>query len=147
MQARQLHERDGQRTFALIFENGDEAIGGLEAFAREHALAGSRFSAIGAFSSGVVAYFDWQRKRYDPTPIDEQVEVLALNGDIALKDQTPSVHAHVVLGRRDATALGGHLLEGHVRPTLEVLLIEEPTYLRRELDPESGLALIRNNPR
>ena len=37
---------------------------------------------------------------------------------------------------------GGHLLEAHVRPTLEVLLTESPAHLRRRHDPESGLSLI-----
>jgi Fe-S oxidoreductase len=53
------------------------------------------------------------------------------------------VHAHVVLGKSDGSAHGGHLLEAHVRPTLEVTLAEAPRYLHRKHDPESGLALIR----
>jgi predicted DNA-binding protein with PD1-like motif len=47
-----------------------------------------------------------------------------------------------VLGKRDATALGGHLLEARVRPTLELVLVESPAHLRKEHDPESGLALV-----
>jgi predicted DNA-binding protein with PD1-like motif len=49
----------------------------------------------------------------------------------------------VVLGRRDGSARGGHLLSAKVRPTLEVILTESPSYLRRAHDPASGLALIR----
>jgi uncharacterized protein len=30
----------------------------------------------------------------------------------------------------------------HVRPTLEVVLVETPAHLRRRLDPATGLALI-----
>ncbi len=75
--------------------------------------------------------------------IDEQVEVLSLIGDVALEGTQPKVHAHVVVGRRDGTAHGGHLLEAHVRPTLEVVLAEVPGHLQRETDPETGLALIR----
>jgi predicted DNA-binding protein with PD1-like motif len=63
-------------------------------------------------------------------------------GDIALKDRQPTLHAHVVVGKADGTAHGGHLLEGYVRPTLEVMLIESPNVLRRTHDEESGLALI-----
>jgi predicted DNA-binding protein with PD1-like motif len=55
----------------------------------------------------------------------------------------PKIHAHVVLGKADGAALGGHLLEAHVRPTLEVMLVESPNHLRRKYDPETGLALIR----
>jgi uncharacterized protein len=62
---------------------------------------------------------------------------------VALKDGEPQVHAHAVLGRHDARTLGGHLLEAHVRPTLEVILVETPSHLRKQVDPETGLALIR----
>lgn len=57
------------------------------------------------------------------------------------KDQH-KVHAHVVVGKRDGTAHGGHLIEGWVRPTLEVVIVETPPHLRRRHDPASGLALI-----
>jgi predicted DNA-binding protein with PD1-like motif len=52
------------------------------------------------------------------------------------------VHAHVVVGTRDGSARGGHLLEGHVRPTLELLVEEAPAELRKTYDRQSGLALI-----
>ncbi len=68
--------------------------------------------------------------------------MLSLVGDIALDKGEPKVHAHVVVGRLDGTAHGGHLLEGHVRPTLEVTLVESAVQLRRRHDPASGLALI-----
>jgi uncharacterized protein len=131
-----------ERTFALIFDKGDEVIRGLTAFARERSLTACHFTGIGAFSDLTVGFFDWEKKDYAKIPIHEQVEVLSLVGDIALKDGQPTVHAHVVAGKADGTAHGGHLMEGHVRPTLEVILVESPSFLRRTLDPESGLALI-----
>ena len=69
--------------------------------------------------------------------------MLSLVGDIALQAGDPKVHAHIVLGRRDGSACGGHLMEARVRPTLEVVLVESPRYLRRVPDPETGLALIK----
>jgi uncharacterized protein len=37
---------------------------------------------------------------------------------------------------------GGHLLEGIVRPTLEVTIVETAAHLRRKKRPELGIALI-----
>ena len=142
MRAKVLND-DRERTFAIIFDSGDEVTSGLTRFAREQNLSAARFTAIGAFRSAVLGYFDWQKKDYERNPIDDQVEVLALVGDVALANGEPKIHAHVVLGMRDGTARGGHLLEAQVRPTLEVILTESPGYLKREFDPESGLALIR----
>jgi predicted DNA-binding protein with PD1-like motif len=143
MQTTLLDSASGRRTFAVIFTTGEEVISGLQRLADEQRFSASHFTAIGAFSRLVVAFFDWDTKTYQRLPIDEQVEVLSLGGDIALRDGRPVLHAHVVVAKRDGTAHGGHLMEAHVRPTLEVVLTESPTHLYRELDQESGLALIR----
>jgi predicted DNA-binding protein with PD1-like motif len=143
MKSKLIHDNEGERTFALIFEAGDEAMAGLREFARQHQLGAARFTAIGAFQEATLGYFDWQSKDYRKIPVREQVEVLSLVGDVAQQDGEPKVHAHVVLGRFDGSTRGGHLLEGHVRPTLEVMLVESPAHLRKEHDPASGLALIR----
>lgn len=131
-----------ERTYAVILDSGDEAVSLLQRFCEQHNLSAARFTAIGAFSSLQLGYFDWDKKEYEQIPINEQVEVLTLTGDVALQDGSPKLHAHVVVGKRDGTAHGGHLLAGYVRPTLEVLLTEAPGHLRRTMDPESGLPLI-----
>ncbi len=68
--------------------------------------------------------------------------MLTLAGDIALRDGEPAVHAPPrgwTLGRDHR---GGHLLQAHVRPTLELVLTDAPATLQKEEDPETGLALI-----
>src|SRR5438876_5996145 len=137
-----LHDHEGLRTFVVVLDHGEDPVATLTAFAVEHRLGASHFTAIGAFSRAIVAYFDWSSKKYQPIPIDEQVEVLSFTGDITIENGQSKVHAHVVLGKADATAHGGHLLEGHVRPTLEIVITETPRHLFRRLDPSSGLALI-----
>jgi predicted DNA-binding protein with PD1-like motif len=143
MRAKVLRE-SGERVFAVVFDTGEDPVPGLTRFAEEQNLSASGFTAIGAFSEAVLGYFDWQKKDYERIPVREQTEVLALLGDIAVEgDNRKKIHAHVVLGKRDGAACGGHLLSAKVRPTLEVILTESPSYLRRVHDRESGLALIR----
>jgi predicted DNA-binding protein with PD1-like motif len=44
--------------------------------------------------------------------------------------------------------LRGHLQEAKVRPTCEIILTESAQHLEKQVDPESGLALIRfENPK
>lgn len=143
MKSKLIHEHADQKTYAIIFETGDEAFSGLVEFARKHNLSGASFKAIGAFRDVTLGYFNWDKKEYQKIPVTEQVEVLSLIGDVAQKDGEPKVHAHVVVGRSDGTTRGGHLIEAHVRPTLEVILTESPAHLRKQHDDESGLALIR----
>jgi predicted DNA-binding protein with PD1-like motif len=139
-----LHRDDNDSTtYAVVFDTGDEVISGLTTFAKEHYLEASDFTALGAFSGAIVGFFEVDQKQYRKIPIEEQVEVLTLVGNITLDDGEPKVHAHVVLGCADGATRGGHLLEGRARPTLELILSESPVQLRRQFDAASGLALIR----
>lgn len=143
MSRSKLLDEWGEKTYALVFEAGEEAAGGLLDFAKREKLAGSHLTAIGGFSDMVLGYYDRERKEYKKIPIHEQVEVLSLVGDIALDQGKPKVHAHVVVGKADGSTCGGHLLEAHVWPTLEVIIVESPVHLRREMDAEAKLPLIR----
>jgi predicted DNA-binding protein with PD1-like motif len=141
MKAKLLHE-DREKTFALVFEKGDEFMAGMREFAQQHNLDSASFTAIGAFSDVSLGYFERERMDYKKIPVDEQVEVLSLIGNIAMSKDKPKIHAHVVLGKSDGTAHGGHILEAHIWPTLEVIVVESPKHLRRTTDEETGLALI-----
>lgn len=144
MRHKLLHETGGQRTYAVILDTGEEAMDCLKRFVAAEKLRAAQLTAIGAFSDAVLLYFDWAKKQYQRIPVTEQVEVASLIGDVAEGQAgEAALHVHVVLGKRDGTAMAGHLGEAHVRPTLEVIVTESPAHLRKRKDPESGLALIR----
>ena len=121
---------------------GDEAIAALEALASRNGIKAASFVAIGAFSSVTLGYFDRQSRSYERLAYAEQVEVCSLVGNIGWLDGKPKVHAHCVIGLRDGSTRGGHLIEGQVWPTLEIRLEILPTELARVHDPEIGLALL-----
>jgi uncharacterized protein len=137
-----LLDESGEKTFALVFEKGDEVIGTLRQFANEQRLLTSHFTAIGALTDAVVGFFNPAKKDYKRIAIREQVEVLSLAGDITIENDVPTIHAHIVVGKSDGTAHGGHLMEAHVFPTLELILLESPKFLKRRFDRETGFALI-----
>ena len=131
------------KTVMVVFETGDEAAAGLMQAVDDHHLKGAQITGLGAFSSAKLAFYDLQSKVYEPIAVDEQVEVAALVGNISLtEDGKPKVHVHAVLSRRDGSVIAGHLLEGRVRPTLEVTIIESLQSLHRRHDQESGLPLL-----
>ena len=109
-------------------------------------VRGGSFTAIGAMSRACLAFFDVKTKMYRDREIDEQVEVLALIGNVAMHEGDPIIHAHITLGRSDYTVLGGHLRYGVVRPTLELVIAvtatasqENAAILKRKIDPRYGL--------
>jgi uncharacterized protein len=131
------------RTYLLVFDPGEEVMKGLLAFVKEKKMTAGHLTAIGAVSDAVLGYFDRREKDYKRIPQEGQAEVLSVIGDVALTESgEPGVHVHAVLGLPDGSTRGGHLIEAHVWPTLEVVLTESPEHLRRTFRPELGLALI-----
>lgn len=131
------------RTLVAVFDAGDEVLAGLKSLAAEESLAAASLTAIGAVEGATLGWYDLDAQEYRSIPVSEQAEVLSLVGDIARgPDGGPAVHAHAVLGLRDGSTRGGHLLEAVVRPTLEVVLTESPGHLAKTFRPEFGLALI-----
>jgi predicted DNA-binding protein with PD1-like motif len=143
MQSKQVGNDKDEKLWVLVLAPGEEAKETITEFAKKEKIRAASFVALGAFSRAVIGYFDWEKKKYMPIPINSQVEGITLVGDIAEDEQgAPSLHAHTVLGLSDGSTRGGHLIEGYVRPTLEVTLTETPAHLVRKKKPELGLALI-----
>jgi uncharacterized protein len=132
-----------ERVFVLILDQGEEAFKAIGDFANRENLDGASVTAIGAFSSADIGWFDLAAKKYKSIDVDEQCEVLSLIGDIAKGDDgKSSLHLHAVLGLQDGSVRGGHFLSGVVRPTLEVVISETATHLRRKQRADLGIALI-----
>jgi hypothetical protein len=131
------------KTHVVVLDPDEEAFKSIEEFAAREGIQAASLTAIGAFSRATVGWFDVEQRAYVRIPVDEQCEVLSAIGDIAVGDDgQPALHVHVVLGMKDGSTRGGHLLEGFVRPTLEVVLTEMPRHLRRRKRADLGVALI-----
>lgn len=142
MKVKLLSDDKQTKEYAVIFSKGDEAFSGLLDFADKYGVKSAHFTAIGALQGAILAWFDPEKKMYREIPIDTQVEVLSMIGDIALYQGKPVVHTHMVVGLPDGTARGGHVIEAHVFPTLEVMVTVDPNAMQKQLDKETGLILI-----
>ena len=133
----------GLETRVVVLDSGEEAVAALTKFANDAQLTTASLTAIGAFERATVGWFDFEKKTYKKIEVGEQCEVLSAIGDVAIGDDgKASLHVHVVLGLSDGSTRGGHLLAGTVRPTLEVVLIDTPSHLRRKKKANLGIALI-----
>jgi predicted DNA-binding protein with PD1-like motif len=142
MQWKLLNEGE-QKTYAVILKSGEEVSENILNFVRQEKIKAAQFTAIGAVGKATLGFFDFAIKDYAKIEIQEQAEVLVLSGDVSLFNNEPKIHAHIVLGKRDGTAHGGHLLHATVHPTLEIILTESPSFLERKMDKETGLPLIK----
>jgi|SRR5882724_5214782 len=143
MKSRIVSKAAAPQTRIVVLDSGEEAFSALTRFANEAGITAASLTAIGAFEKATVGWFDFAAKRYRKIQVNEQCEVLSAIGDVATGDDgKASLHVHIVLGLSDGSTRGGHLLEGTVRPTLEVVLTETPSTLRRKKRADLGIALI-----
>jgi hypothetical protein len=143
MQSKLVSRPGETRVWFAVLDAGEEVKKQILTLVQHEKIAAAAFVALGAFEKATIAYFDWEKKNYQPIPIGTQVEVITLVGDVVPNEKNkPSLHAHTVLGLADGTTRGGHLMEGHVRPTLEITVTETPAHLVRRRQPGLGLALI-----
>jgi predicted DNA-binding protein with PD1-like motif len=138
-----LSEENGQKSYVLAFHRGDEVMAGLTEFARQQHMTTAHFTAIGSFYKPTLAWYDVARKAFKTIPVDSEVEVASLIGNItADQNNSPLVHIHCVVADSNGKTTGGHLLEGPVGVTLEVFLTAEPTTVHKVTDEELGVKLI-----
>jgi len=142
MKVRLLAENRGVKRYAIVLAKGDEVMSGLTDFAKQNKVTSASFTAIGAFSRATVAWFDDSRKEFKLVPIEQQVELVSMIGNIALSGDQPVVHAHVSVASSDGAVRGGHLINAFVFPTLELFMTVYPTPLHKQLDEATGLKLI-----
>ena len=128
------------KTYVLVFDVGDEVVAEISAFAKRESVTAARLTGIGAFSHATLAALNHDTKKYEAFPVNQQVELLSLVGDIALRDGAPLLHAHAVVGHRDGSVAGGHLIMGRVWPTLELFVDVYPYQLQKVLEADVGIA-------
>ncbi|MGH9456678.1 MAG: PPC domain-containing DNA-binding protein [Thermoanaerobaculia bacterium] len=138
-----LLRRRKPRTHLLVFAIDDDVKTTLLRFARDENILSAHFHALGALQRVTVAYWNWGTKDYSRIEINEQVEVVSFVGNLSRDAEgRPKLHAHAALGKRDGTLVGGHFVDGSVRPTLELVLEEGEEEVVRRKDDVTGLDLI-----
>jgi len=165
MRHKLLEHEHGRRKFVLVLDAGEEAVAAIKAFAKQQELQGSTVAGIGAFETCSFGHFNPATKEFTRNDLTLQAEVLALNGNIAgdqlgqndghededddgdgdAEEDGPHLHLHCVVGLKDASTRGGHLIAGIVRPTMELIIEESPAHLKRGMDRASGLVLLQPN--
>ncbi|HEY8733839.1 MAG TPA: PPC domain-containing DNA-binding protein [Puia sp.] len=136
-----LNAAGGTKTYILVFIKGDEVVAGLTEFVKSHNIKSGHYTGIGDALSVKAGWFDYKRKKFKIISIDT-AEVTSFAGDIAWYKGNPVAHTHMSAALQDGTVKGGHLLELVSGPTMEIVLVEEPTALHKKLDPEFEAALI-----
>lgn len=123
-------------------QKGDDLIEGLTKILKDKNITLGVVSGIGAVSEANIGFFNTETKEYEQLHLREDLEILMLQGNISHKNNDSYPHLHVVLSKRDFSALGGHLFSPTVVYAFEfVLTALEGEELVREYDPATALYL------
>lgn len=131
------------RCFMGRLTKGDDLLQALEKFCLEHNITLGEVRALGAVTRARVGFYNQEEGKYYFLDFDQPMEILALVGNISLRDGKPMVHAHVTLADHAGQAIGGHLAEGAPVFACEFIIYEylADQTLARQNDPATGLML------
>ena len=131
------------RRFMGRLAKGDDLLQALEKLCQVHEITLGEVRALGAVTRARVGYYNQEERKYYFLDLDQPMEILALVGNISLRDGKPMVHAHVTLADEAGRAVGGHLAEGTPVFACEYVIHEylADQTLARQNDPATGLML------
>lgn len=129
----------------LRFDKGENVIEMLLDYVQKENILAAHFTAIGACGEVVLSYYNLEEKKYEDHEFQEDMEITGIIGNIGWMKGKPVLHAHGTFGRKDMSAIGGHVKKLIVSATCEVTLTILPGKFERAYDAETGLNLIANS--
>jgi predicted DNA-binding protein with PD1-like motif len=133
--------RDGNQRL-LRFAKGDELMAGIVDYCSRQRIDAAAFSGIGAAAKAVISWYDIGAKKYLETTIDEECEILNITGNASIKEGNRFAHAHVTLGKKDYSTIGGHVHSLIVGATCELHMTVFAGTMKRFKDDATGLYLL-----
>lgn len=119
---------------------GDEIHRSLRQFAVSEDIQGAEISGIGGLEEVEIGVFVLENKAYESETMRQAdtIEVISLNGNLTYKDDQPFTHLHALVTAKGKPFLGGHLVRGVVKVTMEIWVRQVEVKLERREVPELG---------
>ncbi len=89
---------------------------------KERVESAAIVAGIGMLEDIVIGRYDGSE--YVKELIQPSSEILSLQGNVSMKEGKPFVHLHVSLADEEMRARGGHLFDGAVSMTIELVMLE-----------------------
>lgn len=130
--------------FVIRLEQGDDILKSIKQFAEKEKVGAAFFEGIGSLYKARLGHYDFKDTRtYKYESFNEDLEILTLSGNVSTLNGHALPHAHVTLGRRDFSVIGGHLEEDSLANMVEVNLTILPGKLEKAKDIAVGLNLLQ----
>jgi len=126
-------------SYIVSIDDKASILGSLTDFVTSQHITAGEISGIGALNEATLRFFDPATKKYNDKTFSEQLEMSNLSGNISEAEGKPLLHLHASLGRRDYTALAGHLQDGKIRGAGEFCIYPINSRVVKVKNEEVGL--------
>lgn len=129
-------------SYIVYVEKGEKVMETLTQFCVDRNINSGQLSGIGAVQNTDIGAYDMTSKDYIHKLFNPIHELLSFQGNIAIKDGKPFIHAHITLGNHDMEVSGGHLFEMEVAVVGEFILHNFNEKTHRALNEDIGLTTL-----
>lgn len=137
-----MKSRKINNTYFLRLERGEKIIESLRKFCAENNISAGYFSGIGALDEAELAHYIVKNKKYTYESFRQPLEIINMTGNVTIMNKEIYLHCHITLSDVNMDAIGGHLKEGIVSATCEIVLVKLDAAVERKYDEVTGLNLI-----
>ncbi len=131
-----------ENSYIVFVEKGEKVIETLTNFCIHNNIKSAQLSGIGAVKNVDIGAYDIDSKDYIHRIFDQILELLSFQGNVALKDGVPFIHAHITLGTHSMEVFGGHLFEMEIAAVGEFIIHDFKDKTFRKHNEEIGLATL-----
>jgi len=129
-------------TYFIRLERGEKIIETLKYFCSKNKIKCGYFYGIGALDEAELAHYTVESKKYASKTFKQPLEIVNMNGNVTTMNKDIYLHCHITLSDEEMKGIAGHLKEGKISPTCEIILIKLNTNINRKYDNLIGLNLL-----
>ncbi len=128
--------------YVIRLERGEKIIEALKNFCLKNKIKCSYFFGIGALDEAELAHYIVGNKKYSSKVFRQPLEIANMSGNITTMDNEAYIHCHATLSDEKMKAVAGHLKEGRISATCEIILVKLNADIKRKFDESTGLNLM-----
>ena len=129
-------------TYFIRVERGEKIIKTLKNFCTKQKIKCGYFFGIGALGEAELAHYIVENKKYTSKTYKQPLEIVNMNGNITTMNKEVYLHCHIALSDEKMNAIAGHLKEGIISATCEIILVRLNATINRKYHDFTGLNLL-----
>ena len=129
-------------TYFIRLDKGEKVLERLRDFCSKNNIKAGYFFGIGSLDGAELAHYIAKAGKYTYQLYRQPLEIVSMNGNMTMMNNESHIHCHACLSDVNMEAMAGHLKEGIVGATCEIVLVKLDTEINRKYDDFTGLNLM-----